>query len=282
MEALANVDDDAGLETDPLGDPVQTKEHVEDRKAFSAYRRDVLREDLDLDAHIRIPNQFQRGRMKEEADAARARKLRDLRNPESNASLAVENQLDQIYGEMDEAGLRNALLARAQPMATARAQLEIQLADPDEHPEWAEYATIDRQQQAYSRMLRAGHSETEEFKACEAILVSYAQLLSDRVEDELEPTRLMLEGEGRTELDVRLKKVLQREICDGAFMEAYNQWQIYFGTRDQKNHHKLYYPSFDRLLDEDPERLDVLLTEFVQLEALNIGEAKKALAATPS
>lgn len=278
----ANVNDDAGVRVDPLGAPVDTAETVDEAPAFSTYRRDIERADIGLQVHIRIPNQFQRGKMKEEADASRARKLRDLRNPNSNAYLAIENQLDQIYGEMTDDEVRNALLSRAQPHATAKAQLEIQLADPDEHPEWVEFATVERQQHAYSRMLRAGQEDTEEFKACEAMLVDYGHALAEFVKDELEPLSNMLAGEGRAALDERLKKVLMREVCDGAFMEAYNQWQIYFGTRDPKNRHKLFYSSFDRLIDEDPERLDALLNEFVMLEALNIGEAKKALAATPS
>lgn len=284
MDAVTNVDHDADSipAEDPTGLPMDLNDLVDESKPFSRYHRDVEDAELGLRVHIRIPNQFQRTTMKEEADAARARKLRALRDTNSTAALAIESKLDQMYGEMSEDDLRNVLLGKAQPHATARVQVEVEHADPRKEPDLVQYRNIERQQLTYQRLVRAGQMETEEFKEIEQLLTDYALLLSDRVGEMLEPLRLKLLGLEREALVEDIRKALMREACDEAFIAAYNQWQVYFGTRDYDDHDKLYYPSFDSLMDEEGQRLQKLLSEFAILEAFNIEEMRTFLEAMPS
>jgi hypothetical protein len=278
VEVAENVDHDV----DPTGRVPSAEDTVDETKPFARYHCDVVDEAIGLRVHIRLPNQFQRGTMKEEADAARARRLRQLRDSDSTAALAIESQMDQLYADMADDELRNVLLGKAQPLATARAQVDIEHADHRSQPDLKQYHGIERQQMTYDRLLRAGGQETEEFKAVEELLMDYALVLQDRVSDLLEPLKLKLQNVDRDGLLADIRKAIMRESCDSAFMRAYSQWQVYFGTRDFEDHEKLYFRSFEALMDEDGQKVDRLMAEFATLEAINIDEMRRFLAAIPS
>lgn len=66
----------------------------------------------DFRAFIRLPNQFQHADIRQKAMAAKARRVRQLRDPEADASVILEGELDELFRANDKAPIIDELLSK--------------------------------------------------------------------------------------------------------------------------------------------------------------------------
>jgi hypothetical protein len=229
---------------------------------------------------VRIPNKFERAQIQEHAMAARALRIRQLKDVDSRAYLAVESRLEG-YEEGDDDAMREMLVNRELRTAAAKAQLKIEYADHEKNPEWREFANIAKLQSTYQRMLADGTDNGEEFEALQAILVDYANALESEVDELLMPIRAATAALDREGLLAETRKVLLRDDADEHFVMAHSKYEIWFGTKKLDDDSKFYFASIEELENTEEAVIELLEQQFNSLSVVKSLDPKVS-APTPS
>lgn len=234
-----------------------------------------------LHVWIRLPNPFQHRKVHEHAAAARARMVMQLKDPESDASMIIEEQISETEDLTDD-DLIEWLLGRHATEAIFAAQVELDHleetgADGNSYRPWDGMTS---HQERYAIMLERSEVESDEFKKLEAHIMAYAEAIQERANFYLEPKHeaySAMDREGRIE---KIRRALKHARCTDEFINVYNQWQIFYGTRDPVKQNKLYFEKFTDLLDAEGGCVELLTEEFAHLDALKAGELGKSPRAT--
>jgi hypothetical protein len=235
----------------------------------------------EFSAFIRLPNPWQHRKVQDHAAAARARMVMQLRDKESDAYAIVQEQIGSI-DDLEDEKVIDYLVGRHAPEAIFRAQIELEtMEDVDANGKaFKPWGNMQEHQERYAILLQREETESDEYKKLEGHIISYAEALQERAQHHLEPKEQVYAALDRDGLMERVRRALCHAKATDEFINVYNQWQIYYGTRQSGNHNKLYFSSFMELLDANTGLVELLTEEFAQLDAMKAGELGKSPRAT--
>ena len=214
----------------------------------------------------------------EKARAARARRVRSLKDPESDAYVILENELDALRDESMRVLMVEELLDKdftADYDTALREVLEIE--DPDYVPEDEGdeipklYANIEQDQEEYARQVKLPEEQrTEDFDELHRTVQRFSEAIQAELEKIIKPKRKTL-TEDRT-LDELIDMVRQERINQSgneAYLHTFNSWQWFVctykprkGTPDERA-----FQDFTQFrLNTPPEVIHELQSAFTALE----------------
>lgn len=182
------------------GEGAEECAHAEDGKCA---------DDAHFHAWVRMPNQFQNEEITEKADAAKARRLRLLRDPESDARAIMEAAIDELIAGLSDAELVDEILAEGHLDARALAESEVQ-----REAESDLYKHLHTDLERYAALREMGDDRPqEEFDALDKHLDEYFARVNARVKVIQAPKRKAAEAKERVDLRADLlEQRIQAEI----------------------------------------------------------------------
>lgn len=228
-------------------------------------------------AHVhilcRLPNQFQRRTIDERALAAKARKAREFRDPNTDAAQILEDSLDDIARQGDRAKpeLVNDLLGAEWWRDYLEAATDVKERE-DEHGVKT-FEHIDADQQRYQHLLTQTEEERPqaEFEQLEAHLDVYATTLSERLEELVAPKRVALLERDISDLidETRNARIEARSQAEFAHTAAVWTW-FYGALRDADG--EQVFPTLEALEAAPAELIDALKATFEDLTRTAAGD----------
>lgn len=227
---------------------------------------------LHFHAWCRLPNQLQISTIQEKAYAAKARRARQLRDPESDAYAILESDLDEIarHGDTAKKVVIEELLSRDWWRDFGEAQQD--LAEYEDDSGEKIYSTIEADQDRYAELeaLAEDQRPGDEYAELERHLDRYAKALKEKHEEIIAPKRAALEAQDLNELLDTLRNDRIEKASNTAYMDAYSEWEWYFGTyktRPPASHlGEPKFPSREALVGSAPEIIEALAEAFGDLE----------------
>lgn len=174
-------------------------------------------------AFVRLPNDYQHKDIREKAMAAKARRIRALRNTSTDAWEVLEFEMNSA------AEAEGALENLAHEIMLDRADRD-RYAAMTEVNEREEYEHVRQDQERFRSMQAMEDRPEEEWEELVNHLAGYARAIDAETEKIQEPRKEALVGLG---LDGLMEKVRERRIdAEGrrAFNDTYAFWQTYVGT----------------------------------------------------
>lgn len=229
---------------------------------------------LHFHAWCRIPNQFQHREIRDKGLAAKARKARGFRDPETDAYAIIEGQLDEIEreGEGGRDEFIEELLARdwwpEYQEAVADVAEEEDPPQGDEEPQrkWA-HVEDDRKRHKELKALPEAERPKDEYESLTRHLVAYNERIDEVHKERMKPMREALEGLDMAELKDRVRDLRIDQEADQEFLHVYNMWEWYFGTlKQQLGPPERVFSDVARLQEVAPEVVAVLQDTFADLE----------------
>lgn len=260
---------DTGPEPDAAATPEQvfrysTWLHVGDGASACARRETGDCEDVEhWHAWVRLPNHLQHEDIRERALAAKARRMRQLRDPDTDASQAFDDALDELRRSGDRDAMIEELLAKD----WWKRHLDA-LADVAEREE---FAHVERDQERLEQLRAMPYDQRprDELSELERHLAAHGeQVIARRTELE-RPLRESLEAKELEELvelvrDDRLDAEGRR-----AFNDTYSKWSWLAGTFTHRHptERRRRFASVEDVAEADAPIIEALRTAFVELEA---------------
>ena len=204
------------------------------------HARDGACEDIEhFHAWCRLPNPYQHEDIRKKAMAAKARKLRELRDPDSDASVVLDEQLHRLADETYREQVIEDLLLSEWATDYLDAQRQV-----DEREEY-EYVAQDREE--YARLNDTEkdlpeEEQSEEYKRLVTHLDGWAGAVRDQLEKLQEPKRNDFRNRP---LDGLVEMVRSRRVdaeSNQAFSDAYDPWMWFVGTFKVELHPSLRRP----------------------------------------
>ena len=188
-------------------------------------------------AWCRLPNQFQHQSIREKAQAAKARRARQFRDLDSDASITLDSTLDEIESAMGEEAVRNTYIEEIVYKDFMRDYFnvvqELQNLDPEEDAEQGPWATIDEDKERL-RVLESMPAEErpdDEYEELTKHVTAYGQEIERRIkEDHQDPLRQALQGKSLDELRAMVREERVNKDVNGVYMQTYTIWEQYIGT----------------------------------------------------
>jgi hypothetical protein len=220
-------------------------------------------------AWCRLPNPLQHKDIRDKGLAAKARKVRALRDPESDASAVMDAEL----GALDDEAFRSALVDELVQRDWTDDYMEAQ----DEVEGGAEYEHLAQDREEYARLspIESDLSEeqqSEEFKQLRWHMTAYLEAVRMRLVEIQTPKREEFAQRSLEALIATLRAQRIEEEASRAFIDTYNVWMWYVGTYKVEKHPTLGRPfnpmwqdigrsdraSAGTMLGESPEVIDAL------------------------
>lgn len=220
-------------------------------------------------AWIRLPNQFQVVSLKEKADAAAARKLRVMRDEDSDSRAILEGELFELERTGDHGALVDAVL-NADFLKDHMAAMNAVRTNEE-----LGFETIedDRERLRALDQVPADERPQEEFEELQKHVAAYVDAVNAEREDIQRPLRESLEAKTLDELIDMVRENRIQGIAREASEEAYAVWQWYVCTLTPKDPSKPGFPqervygSIDHLKAAAPEVILALREAFQDIEA---------------
>jgi hypothetical protein len=216
-------------------------------------------------AWCRIPNQFQHASLREKGMAAKARKLRQLRDPESDARVVLDSGIEELIAVDAHREMVDELVAKdfvTDYMNAAKA-----VGEEDE------FKTIeeDRERNRALTALPEDQRPAEEWKELQKHLTDYGNRVQEEFEANQKPLRESLESKTIEELGALLREQRMEQEAQNAFNAAYSQWEHYIGTlkgcSDDKLPTERYFSDINQMIAAAPEVVEALEQTFERLDA---------------
>lgn len=220
-------------------------------------------------AWIRLPNQFQVSSLREKADAASARKLRVLRDLESDSRAILDGELDELVRVADHDALVEAvangdfLKDHMAAMNTVRTDEELGF----------ETIEDDRERLRALEQIPAEERPQEEFEELRKHVAAYVDAVNEERENIQRPLREGLAQKTDEELVEEMRETRIQGVAREGADEAYALWQWYICTLQPKSPEKPGHPqervygSVDHLKAAAPEVIAALRAAFQEIEA---------------
>lgn len=212
-------------------------------------------------AWCRLPNQLQHQDIRERAMAAKARRLRQLRDPESDAHVVLEADLAEICH--DRAAMIDELVSQDWWKRHLEAMSDL------EQQEDYKFIERDRARLAELKELEPDARPADEYAELERHFTAYGDALEKR-RDELEkPVREATESLEDGEMLEQVREVRINYEAGQAFMDDYSKWEWFSGTYRTADPitRRRRFESLEELADAAPEIVDALRRTFGDLEA---------------
>lgn len=227
---------------------------------------------LHFHAWCRLPNPLQHSEIREKAQAAKARRIRQLRDEESDAFAILEAEMEEIARQGDTAkpSVIDELLNRDywRDFTTAVGELSEAENDHDEKI----YEHIEDDQRRYQELNAKGEGERneEEFRELERHIGNYADELRKKVDEIQKPQREALEAQ---DINALVDQVREQRIVAAsgqAFVDAYREWEWYYGTLKAQagsvSAGERRFRSREELIGSDAAVIEALRETFADLE----------------
>lgn len=194
------------------------------------------REEDHFHAICRLPNPWQHDDIVEKAQAARARRVRLLRDEESDARVILEDQLD-LLKEVPNDLIADELVESdfAEDYQAAIREV-LDTPDPDFVPEDDEtvptlYANINQDREEYLRQRDLPDDQrSEDFTILEKTFSDYAIDVKAALERIQKPKVAHLTSLDKGELIAMVRRQRMEQAATQAYLNAYTMWQMYLGT----------------------------------------------------
>jgi hypothetical protein len=220
-------------------------------------------------AWVRLPNQFQVVSLKEKADAAAARRMRQLRDEDSDSRAILEGELMELERQNDHGALVEAVL-NADFLKDHMAAMNTVRTDEERG-----FTTIedDRERLRALEQVEPEERPEEEFDELQKHVAAYVDAVNEERESIQKPLRESLEAKSLDELIEMVRENRIQGIAKEASEEAYAVWQWYICTLKPKDPTKPGFPServfgsIDHLKAAAPEVILALREGFQEIEA---------------
>lgn len=218
-------------------------------------------------AFIRLPNQFQHASLREKADAARARRLRQLRDPDSDSSVILDGELEELR--------RNAGHEALVEEVVGFDFLKDHLAAMNEVGEDEEFEHIEDDRERLRALARLPEDERpeEEFKELEAHIIAYTDKVNETRTRIQEPLRSSLTDRGVEDLMELIREERVQKIAEEDASNVFSQWEWFIGTLKMRVPDRIdggqqrAFDSIDAMKAAAPEVIDALAGAFREIEA---------------
>lgn len=198
----------------------------------------LCREPGHFHAWVRLPNPYQVRDINEKARAARARVIRMMRNPDSDAAVILEEELDALRDERVRDQLVSDIVDK--DFATHYDEaltVVLDMEDPDWEPGEGDdepaklYAHIEADQEEYARQVELPEDQRDEtYPELQSTVASFASEVEKAMDAITQPMRESLQ---QRDLD-ELIEIARRDRIDAKATEVYlhtwNTWQWYVCT----------------------------------------------------
>lgn len=235
-------------------------------------------------AWCRLPNQFQHKSIQEKANASKARRMRQFRDPDSDASVILDSGLEEVEASLGEEAAQSVYvdeLVAKDTMADYFAVMEAMKHD-DEDDRWA---SIDEDRERL-RVLEAMSEEdrdADEYSELQSHVSEYNQEAQRLVVERQNPLRESLQGKPIEELRGLVREQRIGQEGGQAYMDTYTVWEQYIGTmrfRKKGNPVDRYFGSIEHLKASAPEVVEAIDQTFTTLDGefgktLNLGSLGK-------
>jgi hypothetical protein len=229
---------------------------------------------LHFHAWCRLPNPFQHREIREKAQAAKARRARALRDPDSDAYAVLEDELDALArtGDAGKKDIVTELVAKDWYRDYLEAVRDVDEIEDEQTGEKV-YGHILRDRQRWQELIALPASErpTEEFDALVEHMAAYEEAVDTKTREIQKPRQDALEAE---DMGALIDRVRDQRI-DGEAMEVfqhvYATWQMYLGTHRQKprtsvDQTQLRFESREHMEGADASVIEALTEAFGDLE----------------
>lgn len=212
-------------------------------------------------AWVRLPNQFQHADIRRRAQADKARRIRQLRDPDSDAATILDADMAELLRVGDLDALVDELVNKEWWKDHLEAMREV------EDREEFEHITADRERLQQINELPEDKRPQEEYDE----LVKHSDAYSKAVEaarDELQaPRRQSLQGLAPEKLIELVREERIDAEATSAFLETYSKWEWFAGTlRPPGRPAQKLYQSIGELEDESPDIIDAIRAAYQDLE----------------
>lgn len=190
-------------------------------------------------AWCRLPNPYQHQDIRAKAMAAKARKIRELKDPESDASVVLDQELAGINDPVFVETIIDELIARDFADDYMTAQTEVGGREEFEH--------IDQDQEEYNR-LRVTEDElpedeqSDEFKRLAAHMTTYIEAIRETLLQVQEPKKQQLRDRPVQSLVEVVRDKRVEDQAERVFMDTYAAWMWFVGTFKPQPHPTLRRP----------------------------------------
>lgn len=226
---------------------------------------------LHFHAWCRIPNSFQNASIRDKALAAKARKTRQLRDPNSDSYEVLEAEMDQLYraGERDETG-REMLVEEIMGASYWRDHLRA-IKELGEEDEWKTIRE-DQERLRHLATLPEEERDADEFSELERHCSSYDEALKAKQEEISSPQKTSLSGMDIGALIDQIREFRIEAEANEDYMRVYSLWEWYIGTMKPRPAEKglpneRVFGDVNHLQQAAPEVISALEETFAQLEA---------------
>lgn len=228
-------------------------------------------------AWCRLPNKFQHRDLYAKAAAAKARRLRLLEDPESDARTVVDQDLERLVGDAYIETIIDDLLKGEWAQDYVTAMTEVNEREGYEHVEqererFKELGKIE--------MSKSAEEESEEFKELGKFIGGWTEAITAEMTRLQEPKREALREMSQDQLLEQLRKLRVAKISDQIYLHTYNQWEWFICTMKVTPHPTIGYPteryweeigtleqpSPGSMWGESPEVIDALQAVYDELE----------------
>jgi hypothetical protein len=218
---------------------------------------------LHFHAWCRLPNQLQHADIRERALASKARRIRQLKDPESDAHVVLEGDMAELRELGDVDAMVDELVNKDWWRRRLDAMTEVEDLD--------EFKTIDRDREHMAELRELGVDERprDEYEELERHFGRYNDLVEEKIKAAELPLRETTAALGRDELVAQIRRERISTESTQAFMDTFSRWEWLCGTftcRDVQTR-RLVWTDPAQLSDVAPEVLDAVRGAFAELEA---------------
>lgn len=220
-------------------------------------------------AWLRVVNPFVRDDIREQAMAARARRLRQFRDPESNSSLILDGELDELRAEAERDGTTDALVDRVVLKEWAHRHLKA-MRDATEEEDF-QHIEADRARYAELTEMKPEDRPADEYAELDKTIAAYGQRVEELRAEAEKPIRESLADKTIDELLAIIREDRIASEGNAAFFDAWVRANVVAGTYHLASEGvRPTKPMFESTADLavlDPNEANALRSAFIDLEA---------------
>lgn len=175
-------------------------------------------------AWCRMPNQFQHTDIRQRAMAAKARRIRQMRDPASDSNAILEADMDELARTASHDELVDAVIAHDWW------KRQLQASQDAEEDERFEHIDRDRERWQELTAMDPEARPREEFAELERHFAAFGEAIEKRVAELEGPLRDALSARDTNDLVDMIREERISSEASQAFMDTYSKWEWYAGT----------------------------------------------------
>lgn len=225
---------------------------------------------LHFHAWIRLPNPFQQAHIREKALAAKARKARQLRDPDTDSSVILDEEMDRLRVIADETEEGKRALVDDLMQAVLYRDQVTAVRELGEDEEWA---TVGEDMERFRHLasLPDDDRDADEYGELERHLGKYDEAVREKMEAIQKPERDGLMSLSAEELVKRVRDQRVDAESNEDYMRVYSMWEWYIGTLKPvdltaERPSVRVFDHIDRLQEAAPEVIEALEAAFTAIE----------------